>query len=188
MVISSPCLTDIKNMLDSRANGFFTMLHSKELASPKKMSLSKDISNLLIVDSLLKTIWLSMHHVIPMKHWELFNKHILGRIVGFQKFLQLSAATYTSYYCQFYLAIKGAQMQGASKIIGVDVNENKAAKGKAFGMTHFINPKDRPKQSVSDMEIELDELLTHEIWLENIHEVFEILKKPDCVKILINFD
>ncbi|GJV67642.1 alcohol dehydrogenase-like 1 protein [Tanacetum coccineum] len=42
-------------------------------------------------------------------------------------------------------------MQGASKIIGVDVNENKAAKGKAFGMTHFINPKDHPNQSVSDM-------------------------------------
>ncbi|GKF06790.1 hypothetical protein Tco_0037458, partial [Tanacetum coccineum] len=37
-------------------------------------------------------------------------------------------------------------------------------------------------------EIELDELLTPEIRLENIHEVFEILKKPDCVKILINFD
>ncbi|GJZ15702.1 ribonuclease H-like domain-containing protein [Tanacetum coccineum] len=42
-------------------------------------------------------------------------------------------------------------MQGASKIIGVDINENKAAKGKAFGMTHFINPKDHPNQSVSDM-------------------------------------
>nr|GEV59996.1 alcohol dehydrogenase-like 1 [Tanacetum cinerariifolium] len=169
-------------------------------------------------------------------------------------------------------AIKGAQMQGASIIIGVDINENKAAKGKAFGMTHFINPKDHPNQLVSDMvrditdglgvdycfectgiasllkeiieaskigfgttiligaapdnvpisslslingrtlkgttfggvrtrsdlpiilqkcmneEIELDELMSHEIRLENIHEIFEILKKPDCVKILIKFD
>ncbi|GJV05335.1 hypothetical protein Tco_1338904 [Tanacetum coccineum] len=42
---------------------------SKELASPKQMALSKDISNQLIVDSLLKTIWLLMHHVIAMKHW-----------------------------------------------------------------------------------------------------------------------
>ncbi|GJZ53992.1 alcohol dehydrogenase-like 1 protein [Tanacetum coccineum] len=49
-----------------------------------------------------------------------------------------------------FLAI-GAQMQGASKIIEVDVNENKVAKGKTFGMTHFINPKDHPNQSVSDM-------------------------------------
>ncbi|GKB05107.1 hypothetical protein Tco_0833302 [Tanacetum coccineum] len=36
----------------------------KELASPKKTALGKDISNSLIVDSLLKIIWLSMHHVI----------------------------------------------------------------------------------------------------------------------------
>ncbi|GJY68646.1 hypothetical protein Tco_0471628 [Tanacetum coccineum] len=40
MVISSPCLTD-----------------KKELASPKQTALGKDISNPLIVDSLLKTIW-----------------------------------------------------------------------------------------------------------------------------------
>ncbi|GJR32000.1 hypothetical protein Tco_1108232 [Tanacetum coccineum] len=37
---------------------------NKELASPKQTALGKYISNSLIVDSLLKTIWLSMHHVI----------------------------------------------------------------------------------------------------------------------------
>ncbi|GJW91064.1 hypothetical protein Tco_0168617 [Tanacetum coccineum] len=78
---------------------------SKELASPKQTALGKDISNPLIVDSLLKTIWLSMHHVIAMKHWLFQSKRLLGRIVGIQKFLQLSAATYTSYYCQFYLVL-----------------------------------------------------------------------------------
>ncbi|PWA63785.1 alcohol dehydrogenase superfamily, zinc-type [Artemisia annua] len=168
--------------------------------------------------------------------------------------------------------IKGAQMQGAAKIIGVDVNQKKAAKGKAFGMTDFINPQNHPNKLVSDLikdmtdgqgvdysfectgvapllnealeaskiglgttiligvaletsrtlsdpaimcgrtlkgslfggiktrsdlpvilqkcinkEIEMDELLTHEIRLENIHEAFKIMKKPDCVKILINF-
>nr|GEV21391.1 hypothetical protein [Tanacetum cinerariifolium]GEV28118.1 hypothetical protein [Tanacetum cinerariifolium] len=46
-----------------------TAKHSEELASPKHISLGKDESNLLIVHSLLKTIWLSMHHVIAMKHW-----------------------------------------------------------------------------------------------------------------------
>ncbi|GJS11244.1 hypothetical protein Tco_0368040 [Tanacetum coccineum] len=52
MVISSPCLIDIKNWLvqEQTASG-------------------KDKSNLLIADSLLKTIWLSMHHVMEMKHW-----------------------------------------------------------------------------------------------------------------------
>ncbi|KAJ9558600.1 hypothetical protein OSB04_013214 [Centaurea solstitialis] len=48
-------------------------------------------------------------------------------------------------------AIKGAQMQGASKIIGVDINESKSTKGKMFGMTDFINPKDHPNRSVSDL-------------------------------------
>ncbi|GJZ65797.1 hypothetical protein Tco_0622493 [Tanacetum coccineum] len=43
-------------------------IQNKELASPKQTALGKDISNPLIVDSLLKTIWLSMHLVIAMKH------------------------------------------------------------------------------------------------------------------------
>ncbi|GJZ27898.1 hypothetical protein Tco_0572545 [Tanacetum coccineum] len=69
MVISSPCLTDIKNWL----------VQSKRLllASPKQTALGKDISNPLIVDSLLKTIWLSMHHVIAMKHWLFQSKRLL---------------------------------------------------------------------------------------------------------------
>ncbi|GJS23548.1 putative ribonuclease H-like domain-containing protein [Tanacetum coccineum] len=36
----------------------------QELTSPEKTATGKDFSNLLKVDSLLKTIWLSMHHVI----------------------------------------------------------------------------------------------------------------------------
>ncbi|GKA14348.1 hypothetical protein Tco_0693994 [Tanacetum coccineum] len=51
MVISSPCLID-----------------NKELTSPEQMAPGKDFSNPLIVDSLLKTIWSSMHHVFTMKH------------------------------------------------------------------------------------------------------------------------
>jgi S-(hydroxymethyl)glutathione dehydrogenase/alcohol dehydrogenase len=37
-------------------------------------------------------------------------------------------------------AISGCKMMGATKIIGVDINEMKKEKGEAFGMTHFINP------------------------------------------------
>nr|GEU72636.1 hypothetical protein [Tanacetum cinerariifolium] len=47
---------------------------SKELASPKQTALGKDESNPLIVDSLLKTIWSSMHHVIAIKQW-LFQRN-----------------------------------------------------------------------------------------------------------------
>ncbi|GJU42483.1 hypothetical protein Tco_1195440 [Tanacetum coccineum] len=46
----------------------------KELASPKQTALGKDISNPLIVDSLLKTIWLSMHHVIAMMMYSLSKR------------------------------------------------------------------------------------------------------------------
>ncbi|KAI3826757.1 hypothetical protein L1987_00810 [Smallanthus sonchifolius] len=168
--------------------------------------------------------------------------------------------------------IKGAQMQGASTIIGVDINDKKSAIGEVFGMTDFINPKNHPDKAVSDLvkdmtnglgvdysfectgvapllnealeaskigigttvaigvgletnwairnttlmsgrtlkgslmggvktqsdlpiilnkcinkEIELDKLLTHEIRLDDIKEAFEILKKDECLKILINF-
>nr|GEX39482.1 copia protein [Tanacetum cinerariifolium] len=54
-----------------------TMLHSKELASPKQTTLGKDESNPLIVDCLLKTIWSSMHHVVAMKHWLFQSKRLL---------------------------------------------------------------------------------------------------------------
>nr|GFB35944.1 hypothetical protein [Tanacetum cinerariifolium] len=53
------------------------MLHSKELASPKQTAIGKDVSNPLIVNSLLKTIWSSMHHVIAMKHWLFQSKRLL---------------------------------------------------------------------------------------------------------------
>ncbi|GKA23747.1 hypothetical protein Tco_0709780 [Tanacetum coccineum] len=60
MVISSPCLID-----------------NKELTSPKQTDPGKDFSNPLIVDSLLKTIWSSMHHVFTMKHWLVESKRLL---------------------------------------------------------------------------------------------------------------
>ncbi|GJX48896.1 retrovirus-related pol polyprotein from transposon TNT 1-94 [Tanacetum coccineum] len=48
----------------ARTNGHqFTMSNRhQELASPEQTTSGKDFSNPLIVDSLLKTIWLSMHH------------------------------------------------------------------------------------------------------------------------------
>ena len=37
--------------------------------------------------------------------------------------------------------LQAARMVGADRIIGVDVNDGKAAWGKRFGMTHFYNPR-----------------------------------------------
>lgn len=41
--------------------------------------------------------------------------------------------------------IQGAKMIGASKIIGIDINEDKKAMATQFGMTDFINPKKTPE-------------------------------------------
>jgi S-(hydroxymethyl)glutathione dehydrogenase/alcohol dehydrogenase len=52
--------------------------------------------------------------------------------------------------------IQGLRMAGASKIIGVDLNSDKAEMAKKFGMTDFVNPKDLPEgQSVTEAIIEL---------------------------------
>ncbi|XP_059625089.1 8-hydroxygeraniol oxidoreductase-like [Cornus florida] len=166
--------------------------------------------------------------------------------------------------------VEGARNRGASKIIGIDINDKKREKGEAFGMTDFINPSDSDKpiselvkeftggtgvdycfectgvatlvnealeatkvgigtsiligaglqqkgminfvpllcgrtlkgsiygglKIQSDLptifdkcinkEINLDELLTHEVSLDEINKAFELLKQPDCVKVLIN--
>ncbi|GJS15112.1 hypothetical protein Tco_0409584 [Tanacetum coccineum] len=70
MVISSPCLID-----------------NKELTSPEQTAPGKDFSNPLIVDSLLKTIWSSMHHVFTMKHWLVQSKRLLGAFSPQWRFL-----------------------------------------------------------------------------------------------------
>ncbi|GKB65070.1 hypothetical protein Tco_0921256 [Tanacetum coccineum] len=54
----------------------------QELTSPEQTAPGKDFSNPLIVDSLLKTIWSSMHHVITMKHWLVQSKRLL-EVQGF---------------------------------------------------------------------------------------------------------
>lgn len=38
--------------------------------------------------------------------------------------------------------IQGARMVGANMIVGVDINPDRQALARAFGMTHFVNPKE----------------------------------------------
>ncbi len=38
--------------------------------------------------------------------------------------------------------IQGAKLVGANMIVGVDINPDREALGKQFGMTHFVNPKE----------------------------------------------
>ncbi|GJU52098.1 hypothetical protein Tco_1221653, partial [Tanacetum coccineum] len=76
MVISSPCLIDNKELTSPEQT-------APALASPKQTAIGKDFSNPLIVDSLLKTIWSSMHHVFTMKHWLVQSKRLLHNMVAF---------------------------------------------------------------------------------------------------------
>lgn len=46
--------------------------------------------------------------------------------------------------------VKGAEMQGATKIIGVDLRERKGEKGMSLGMTDFINPTEDGTKSLSE--------------------------------------
>lgn len=43
-------------------------------------------------------------------------------------------------------AVTASRILGASKIIGIDINELKRDKAKAFGVTEFINPKQSDKR------------------------------------------
>jgi len=49
--------------------------------------------------------------------------------------------------------IQGAKMVGASKIIGIDINESKRELAEKFGMTDFINPKKTPEviEAIADL-------------------------------------
>nr|GEV93003.1 reverse transcriptase domain-containing protein [Tanacetum cinerariifolium] len=53
----------------------------QRLLLPSIAALGKDESNSLIDDSLLKTIWSSMHNVIEMKHWLFQSKRLLNDVI-----------------------------------------------------------------------------------------------------------
>nr|GEY66674.1 hypothetical protein [Tanacetum cinerariifolium] len=74
---STPIETQKPLVKDEEGADVDVYIYSKELASPKQTAIGKDTSNSLIVDTLLKTIWLSIHHVIVMKHWLFYSKRLL---------------------------------------------------------------------------------------------------------------
>jgi len=51
--------------------------------------------------------------------------------------------------------IQGARMAGADMIVGVDINPDREALGRHFGMTHFVNPKDVGNDKVVEAIVEL---------------------------------
>jgi S-(hydroxymethyl)glutathione dehydrogenase/alcohol dehydrogenase len=51
--------------------------------------------------------------------------------------------------------IQGARMAGADKIIGVDLNPEREAIGRTFGMTHFVNPDQVGRDRVAPALVDL---------------------------------
>lgn len=49
--------------------------------------------------------------------------------------------------------IQGAKMVGADKIIGIDINPEREAMARKFGMTHFLNPKEH--ENIVDAIVQL---------------------------------
>src|SRR5262245_32858188 len=47
--------------------------------------------------------------------------------------------------------IQGARMVGADMIVGVDINPAREGLGRKFGLTHFVNPKDRKGDLVAHL-------------------------------------
>ncbi|XP_039065565.1 8-hydroxygeraniol oxidoreductase-like isoform X2 [Hibiscus syriacus] len=58
-------------------------------------------------------------------------------------------------------------------------------KGSVFGGLKPISDLPILLEKCRNKEIHLDELLTHEVELEDINKAFELLKEPDCVKVLV---
>ncbi|GJT18959.1 hypothetical protein Tco_0877665 [Tanacetum coccineum] len=103
MVISSPCL----------------------MTSPEQTATGKDFSNPWIVDSLLKTIWSSMHHVFTMKHWLLQSKRLLKPDV------------YVSFIKQFWRSAEVTTADNGEVKIIATIDEH-----------HFPIPHDSPLHDV----------------------------------------
>nr|GEZ21323.1 hypothetical protein [Tanacetum cinerariifolium] len=95
----------------------------KELDSPKQTVLGKDTSNPLIIDSLLKTIWLSMHHVIAMKHLLFQSKRLL------EIFIELARMGYEKPppKLTFYKAFFSAQWKFLIHILVQCINAKRTA-------------------------------------------------------------
>ncbi|EOY10189.1 Zinc-binding alcohol dehydrogenase family protein, putative [Theobroma cacao] len=58
-------------------------------------------------------------------------------------------------------------------------------KGCVYGGIKTISDLPILLEKCRNKEIHLDELLTHEVQLEDINKAFELLKQPDCVKVLV---
>ncbi|XP_065851902.1 8-hydroxygeraniol oxidoreductase-like [Euphorbia lathyris] len=81
---------------------------------------------------------------------------------------------------------------GAGNVQSVEINYLSLLcggnlKGCVFGGLKLHSDLPTLLQKCTNEELHVEELLSHEISLEEINKAFQLVKQPDCVKILINF-
>lgn len=79
---------------------------------------------------------------------------------------------------------------GAGNKVSVDISFltlllGRTIKGCIFGGIKVQSDIPLLVNKCINKEIQLDDLLTHEIQLEEIKKAYELLKQPDCIKVLI---
>eukprot|EP00257_Ricinus_communis_P025846 XP_025013260.1 alcohol dehydrogenase class-3-like [Ricinus communis] len=58
-------------------------------------------------------------------------------------------------------------------------------RGSTFGGLKINSDRPLILEKCKNKEFHLDEVLTHEVALQDIDKAFELLQQPDCVKVLI---
>ncbi|GKE99301.1 hypothetical protein Tco_0022652 [Tanacetum coccineum] len=102
MVISSPCLTDIKNWLVQKQTAF-----------------GKDFSNLFIDDSLLKTIWFSTYHASHNEALAILEKTATSKEISNPFMAEENCwvlEDFTTYCCWFNIGAASEDLVLLSKI------------------------------------------------------------------------
>ncbi|XP_022719890.1 alcohol dehydrogenase-like 1 [Durio zibethinus] len=98
----------------------------------------------------------------------LLNEAIESTKVGIGKTILIGAGDHLSLQINFLPLLCGRTLKGC-----------------IFGGLKTISDVPILLEKCRNEEIHLDELLTHEVQLEDINKAFQLLKQPDCVKVLV---
>ncbi|CAK9166011.1 unnamed protein product [Ilex paraguariensis] len=81
----------------------------------------------------------------------------------------------------------GAGLHTSGEIKFIPLLCGRTVKGSIYGGVRIRSDLPTIIDKCINKEIQLDELLTHEVSLAEINKAFELLKQPDCVKVVIRF-
>ncbi|GKB53943.1 hypothetical protein Tco_0904696 [Tanacetum coccineum] len=164
MVISLPCLTDIKNWLVQ-----------------KQMAFGKDFSNLFTADSLLKTIWFSTHHAshneaLAIPEQTATGKEISNPFMAGEDCWVLE--DFTTYCCWFNIGAASEDLVLLRKIkenrlmfiqcfiiVALDLSKvTNPLQAKGSRSIHKMAEQDSPPPTITAMKIPIIKKGEYDIW------------------------